>query len=123
MIGENLNMSELPREQHKTNTVHYTQWSKRARGHVGRNGQDGAELVSAMMWAVSSGRNTKVTDAMVERRYGRLQQNRDAKQLQLLMNNWTDGQVDKTTSYEVHNGLGAWRGLYHQQLQDNNTNW
>ena len=69
-----------------------------------------------MMWAVSSGRNTRVTDTMIEQRYGGPQQIGDIEQLQLLMDNWTDGMADKSTSYGVHNGLDAWRGLYHQQL-------
>ena len=55
---------------------------------------------------------------MVEQRYKRLQQIGDVHQLQLLMNNWTEGQADKTISYEVLSGLEAWVELYHQQLSE-----
>ena len=36
-------------------------------------------------------------------------------QLQPLLDNLTDGMANKTILYEVHNGLGARRKLYHQQ--------
>ena len=54
--------------------------------------------------------------SLVEQRYGRTQQGGDSKQLQLLMNNWTDGMADKTISYEVCNVLDSWRKLHHQHL-------
>ena len=80
--------------------------------------EDGIELVSAMVWAEGSGRHARVTDAMVERRYERICQRGDIKQLHLLMSNWTDGTADKASSFEAHNGLNAWRGVYHQLLPE-----
>ena len=85
---------------------------------VGPRGPDGIEFVSAMMWAVSSGRATRVIDTTVEQRHGRPQHIGDMQQLQLLMNRWADGMADKTTSYDAHNGLDGWRRLCHQQPPD-----
>ena len=42
--------------------------------------------------------------------------NNALKQLMLFMHNWTDGSVEQTTTYNVLNGLDAWRKLYHDQL-------
>ncbi len=118
MTGENLNVQHCSGEQYTNNKVHHTKRSKHIKDYVGSKGQGGIELVSAMMWAVSFGHNTRVTDAMVERRYGRLQQHGDVKQLQVFMDNWADGEANNTISYEVHSGLYSLRKLYHQPLPD-----
>ena len=36
------------------------------------------------------------------------------------MQNWTDGMAEQTSTYNVHNGLDAWRKLYHDQLPATN---
>ena len=68
-----------------------------------------------MMWAVTFGKTTKVTDTMAEQRYSQLHKHGDIKQYQLLMDSWTDGMADKTISHPVQNGSDSWRKLYHQQ--------
>lgn len=118
MIRKYLNMLKFSGEQVKTNKVHYSTWSKNIKDHLEPTGPDGIELVKAMMRAVSSGRNTKVTDAMVEQRFSRSHQHGHVNQLQLLMKNWTGGQADKTISYDVHNGIDSRRKLHHQHLPD-----
>ena len=59
------------------NKVHDTKRPKHLKNYTGPSGQDGIELASAMVWAVSSGRNTKVTDTMVGQRHKRLRQHGD----------------------------------------------
>lgn len=34
------------------------------------------------------------------------------------LQNWTDGDADEVITYNVHNGLDAWRKLYHNELTD-----
>ena len=58
-----------------------------------------------MVWGEGSGRNVRVTDTMVEQRYGRTHHFGDMKQLQVLMYNWTGGVAETTIRYEVHNDL------------------
>ena len=74
---EDLNMAKFPLERHKQNKVYSTSRSKQSEDYVGRNGPEGIELVSAMMWAESSGRNTGVTDSIVEQRHGRTHRSGD----------------------------------------------
>ena len=81
-------------------------------------GPEGIGLVSAMVRADSFGRNVRVMDTMVERRYGRTHHSGNIKQLQLLMNSWADGMADEAISHEVHNGPCAWRELCRQQLSE-----
>ena len=59
-----------------------------------------------MGWAVLS-HPLKIEDHMIKGKYNNLLQTGDVHQLQLLMDNWTAGMADKTTSYEVRNGLDA----------------
>ena len=60
---------KLSGEQRRSNKIHCTKWSKQIKDYIESKGPDGMELVNAMLWAVSRGRNTKVTDTMVEHKY------------------------------------------------------
>ena len=63
------------------------------------------------------GRQTAITDAMARQHFPNLNERHD-KQLMLLMGNWTAGLVEEAITYNVKNGLDAWRKLYHNQLPE-----
>jgi len=69
-----------------------------------------------MEWAVTLKQQKVGNHLIKDQGYTNLLQKGDFNQLQLLMNNWTDGMADKTISYEVINGPDAWRKLHWQQL-------
>lgn len=114
---ENLNVQNIAGEQDKNNKFHYTKLAKQMTDYIGPKGSDGIQLVAAMKWAVAHQR-AKVTDSMVELSCDKLHRSGDIKQLHLLVHNWTEGQADRTISYEVLNGIDAWRKLHYNQLPE-----
>ena len=106
---KNLNILKFAGELDKTNKVHYTKWARNITDYIESKGPEGLELSNAMGWAVKQGRQQKITDAMTEERFKCLKQAGVVQQLQMLMNNWTEGQAEKAISYDVMNGLDAWR--------------
>ena len=114
--SKNPSMAKLPGEQHANTKIHHTKLSKQITDYNGSNGPGGIELVNSMLWAQHSGITSKVTDPMVEQRYGRTHHSGDITQLLVLTNKWTGGMADKTISYGAHNGFDFWMGVHHQQL-------
>ena len=78
-------------------------------------GADGMDLVRAMSWAETQGRQNTISNAMVIARYPDMIPANTLEQLHLLMQNWTDGSAEKVIMYNVVNGLDALRKLYYDQ--------
>ena len=57
-----LNTAKFTEEQDKQNKVHRAKLSKQTKDYVDPKGPEGVESLSAMMWAESPGRNTRVAD-------------------------------------------------------------
>jgi len=74
------------------------------------------ELSKAMSWSVEQGRTTSLDDTLVFDKYPNYFGSNTLKQSKLLMQNWTNGMDEQVITYNVHNGLDAWRKLYHDQL-------
>ena len=54
------------------------------------------ELVRAMCWAETQGRQNTISNSMVIARYPDMISANTLKQLHLLMQNWTDGSAEKS---------------------------
>ena len=98
----------------------YTKWSRQIRDFIKFKCVDGMELSKAMDWALAQGRIQSLDDAKVFPQHLGYNGNNALKQLMLFMQNWTDGSAEQTITYNVHNGLDAWRKLYHDQLPATN---
>lgn len=110
------NLTKLFGKQDPRNKIPYTKWSRQIKDFIESKGSGGMELSKAMDWAVSIGRNISPDDETVHRRYPDYAENNTLKQLKLLMQNWTDGTAEMTITYNVLNGLDAWRKLCHNEL-------
>ena len=111
-----LNLKTLFGEQDPKNKISYNKWSRQIKDFIEPNGVVGMELSKAMDWAVSQGRGKTLDDPAVFVQYPNCAGTNALKQLKLLIQNWIDGMAEQTTTYNVHNGLDAWRKLYHDQL-------
>ena len=109
-----INLTKFFGEQDSKNQIPYMKWARQLKGFIGTKGEEGAKLVAAMNWAETKKRNEIINDDIAERNAPR----DSVKQLELLIRNWTDGLADKTVTYNVKNGLDAWRELHNEQLPE-----
>ena len=80
-------------------------WARQLKGFIETKGVEGTTLVAAMEWAETKRRNEVILDEAAERMAPR----DNIKQLELLVGYWSDGLADKAITYNVKNGLDAWR--------------
>jgi hypothetical protein len=113
---KDINLTKLHGEQDTNNKIPYMKWAKRIKEFTESNGKEGIELVKAMEWGVSMGRLMSITDDMVKQRFPVEMTEHQDKQLMLLMKNWTAGMAEEAITYNVKNGVDAWRKLYYNQL-------
>ena len=73
-----------------------------------------------MGWAVDRGRTNSLDDTLVFDKYPNELVPNTMQQLKLFMQNWTNGMAEQVITYNVHNGLDAWRKLCHDQLPATN---
>ena len=60
-----LNLTRLHGEQDSRNNNSYTKWSRQIKDFIESKGADGMDLVKAMTWAETQGRQATITNAMV----------------------------------------------------------
>ena len=78
---------------------------------MGSKGVGGMGLPKAMEWAVGQGRGQTVEALTVFAKYPNYEGSNTLKQLELLIQNWTDGMAEQTIAYNVHNALEARRSF------------
>ena len=82
---KSLNLSKLHGAQDAGNKISYTKWVRQIKDFIESKGSDGIELVRAMRWAETQGRQNTIIDAMVAASYPDLITSHTLKQLHLLM--------------------------------------
>ena len=73
-------------------------------------------MSKALDRAVSQGREHALDDAAVRETFPGYAGSNTLKQLEPLIQNWTEGMAERTITYNVNSGLDTWRKLYHDQL-------
>lgn len=109
-----INLHRFFGEQDSKNEIPYMKWARQLKGFIETKGAEGTTLVAAMEWAESKRRNEIISDEAAES----MAPKESIKQLELLIRNWTDGLADKAVTYNVQNGLDAWRKLHCEQLPE-----
>ena len=93
--------------QDSNNKIPYLKWAKRLKEFIEVKGEEGVNLVKAMEWGVSMGRETPITDDMLKQRFPTGLTNNSVKHLMLAMRNWTTGMAEDVITYGVNNGVDA----------------